>query len=67
MKKFDNLMKQNKEIDPETIKDVFPEDKELYNKVTELKKKQKIEEEKIKKKLEEQINTNKNNKGNEQK
>ena len=57
LKKFDNLMKQNKEIDPETIKDVFPDDEELIKKVTELKKKQKIEEEKIKKKLEEQINT----------
>ena len=26
MKRFDNLMKQNKEIDPQTIKDVFPDD-----------------------------------------
>ena len=58
LKKFDNLMKQNKEIDPQTIKEVFPDDEELYKKVQELKKKQKEEEEKIKKKLEEQINNN---------
>ena len=56
MRKFDNLMKQNKEIDPQTIKEVFPDDKELYQKVQEMKKKQKEEEEKIKKQLEEQIN-----------
>ena len=61
MKKFDNLMKQNKEIDPQTIKEVFPDDEELYKKVQELKKKQKEEEEKIKKKLEEQIINNNNN------
>ena len=61
MKRFDNLMKQNKEIDPQTIKDVFPDDEELYKKVTELKKKQKEEEQKIRKQLEEQINTNKDN------
>ena len=67
LKKFDNLMKQNKEIDPETIKDVFPDDEELIKKVTKLKKKQKIEEEKIRKKLEEQINTNTNIKETEQK
>ena len=52
MRKFDNLMKQNKEIDPQTIKEVFPDDKELYQKVQEMKKKQKEEEEKIKKQLE---------------
>ena len=51
MKKFENLMKQNKEIDPQTIKEVFPDDEELYNKVKEMKKKQKEEEEKIKKQL----------------
>ena len=54
MKRFDDLMKQNKEIDPQTIKEVFPEDEELYKKVQEMKKKQKEEEEKIKKQLEEQ-------------
>ena len=53
--KFENLMKQNKEIDPKTIKEVFPDDEELYNKVVEMKRKQKEEEEKIKKQLEEQI------------
>ena len=30
-------MKQNKEIDPQTIKEVFPDDEELYNKFTEMK------------------------------
>ena len=51
-------MKQNKEIDPDTIKEVFPDDEELFKKVTEMKKKQKEEEEKIKKKIEEQTNNN---------
>ena len=37
LKKFDNLLKQNKEIDPQTIKEVFPDDEELYNKFTEMK------------------------------
>ena len=59
LRKFDNLMKQNKEIDPQTIKEVFPDDEELYNKVIEMKKKQKEEEEKIKKQLEEQRNKEK--------
>ena len=68
MKKFENLMKQNKEIDPQTIKEVFPEDEELYKKVQEMKKKQKEEEEKIKKQLEEQINKdNEKNNANETK
>ena len=49
VKKFDNLMKQNKEIEPETIKELFPEDEELYNKIKEMKEKQKQEEEKMKK------------------
>ena len=49
VKKFDNLMKQNKEIEPETIKELFPEDQELYNKIKEMKEKQKQEEEKMKK------------------
>ena len=58
LKKFDNLMKQNKEIDPQTIKEVFPDDEELFKKVKEMKKKQKEEEEKIKKELEEKKNNN---------
>ena len=49
VKKFDNLMKLNKEIEPETIKELFPEDQELYNKIKEMKEKQKQEEEKMKK------------------
>ena len=31
--KFDNLMRQNKDITPETIKEIFPDDEELYEKV----------------------------------
>ena len=50
-------MKNNREIEAETIKEIFPEDEELYKKVQEMKKQQKIEEEKIKKQLEEQKNT----------
>ena len=39
--KFDNLMKQNKDITPETIKEMFPDDDELYEHVKELKEKEK--------------------------
>ena len=35
--KFDKLMKQNKEIEPKTIREMFPEDEDLYKKVQELK------------------------------
>ena len=66
IRKFDKLLKQNKEIDPQTIKEVFPDDEELYNKVVEMKKKQKEEEEKIKKQLEEQKNAISGNKEGEQ-
>ena len=45
--KFDKIIKQNKEIEPETIKELFPEDEELYNRVKEMKEKQKQEEKKI--------------------
>ena len=58
LKKFDDLMSKNKEIDPQTIKEMFPDDQELYEKVIEMKKKQKEEEEKIKKQMEEQNNNN---------
>ena len=34
-------MKQNKEIQPETIKEMFPDDEDLYEKVKELKEKEK--------------------------
>ena len=30
--KFEDLMKQNKEIQPETIKEMFPDDEDLYEK-----------------------------------
>ena len=38
LEKFDKFMQQNKEIEPETIKKMFPDDEELYKKVEELKK-----------------------------
>ena len=49
VKKFDNLMKQNKEIEPETIKQLFPDDEELYNKIKELKDKIKQDDQNVKK------------------
>ena len=60
LEKFDKFMKQNKEIEPKTIKEMFPEDEELYKKVEELKKNQKEKEEKIKQQLEKGINENNN-------
>ena len=50
--KFDKIMRQKKEIEPKTIKEIFPEDEELYKKVTEMKKRQKEEEKKLKEQLE---------------
>ena len=35
--KFDKIMKSNKEIEAKTIKEMFPEDEELYKKVEEMK------------------------------
>ena len=49
VKKFDQIVQQNKEIDPETIKELFPDDEELYNKIKEMKEKQKKDEENLKK------------------
>ena len=44
-------MRQNKEIEPEMIKELFPGDNELYRSILEMKKKQKeIEDNKIDKK-----------------
>ena len=34
--KFEDLMKQNKEIQPDTIKEMFPDDEDLYEKVKKL-------------------------------
>lgn len=48
VRKFDQIIKQNKEIDAETIKQLFPEDEELYQKIKNMKEKQKEEEEKLK-------------------
>ena len=49
MKRFDDLMKQNKEIEPETVKQLFPDDEELYNKIKELKDKIKQDDQNVKK------------------
>ena len=45
VKKFDQIVKQNKEIEPETIKELFPDDDELYQKIKQMKEKQKQEDE----------------------
>ena len=47
VKKFDQIVKQNKEIEADTIKELFPEDKELYQKVKTMKEKQKQDEENL--------------------
>ena len=44
--KFDKIIKQNKEIEAETVKELFPDDEELYQKIKEMKEKQKQEENK---------------------
>ena len=54
--KFDKLERQKKDIEPEMIKELFPGDNELYEKVKEMKKQQKIEEEKIYKNKEKKEN-----------
>ena len=59
LEKFDKFMQQNKEIEPQTIKQMFPEDEELYKKVQELKKSQKEKEEKIIQQLEKNKEDNK--------
>ena len=43
--KFENLLRQNKKMNPELIKQIFPEDKELYEKVKELEEKYKVNNE----------------------
>ena len=49
VKKFDQIVKQNKEIEAETIKELFPDDDELYQKIKQMKEKQKQEEENMRK------------------
>ena len=44
LKKINLIQKQNKEILPETIQEIFPDDQSLLNDVIEMKKKQKEEE-----------------------
>ena len=58
--KFDKFMKQNKEIEPKTIKEIFPEDEKLYHKVESLIQEQKKKEEKIKQQLEQNNDITKN-------
>ena len=53
MLKFDKLARQKKEIEPEMIRELFPGDNELYEKVKEMKRKQKETEENIIKKMDE--------------
>ena len=50
--KVDKLMKQNKELEPKTIKEVFPEDQSLYERIETYKKNQKDEEKRIIEQLE---------------
>jgi hypothetical protein len=50
VEKFDKLVRQNKEIEPEMIKELFPGDNELYRSILEMKKKQKEIEDNIIKK-----------------
>ena len=42
VEKFDKLVRQNKEIEPEMIKELFPGDNELYRSILEMKKKRRI-------------------------
>ena len=51
--KFDKLARQKKEIEPEMIRELFPGDNELYEKVKEMKRKQKETEENMIKKMDE--------------
>ena len=44
LKRLNKIQKQNKEIDPETIKNIFPDDQSLFNEVVKLKEWQKEEE-----------------------
>ena len=65
LKKFDQIVKQNKEIEPKTIKELFPEDDELYQKIKKMKERQKQEEEKIKGGDDNKQKENNENKNNE--
>ena len=44
LNKINQLQKQNKEIDPETIKEIFPDDQSLLNEVIKMKDWEKEEE-----------------------
>ena len=58
--KFDKMMKQNKGIEPEMIKELYPDDEEFYNHVKEIKdKEKKIQEEELKAQAEERSKTRK--------
>ena len=60
IEKMEKILAANKEIEPEMIKQFFPEDEVLYNKVKEMKEKQKEEEENIVRKnaIQDDNNTN---------
>ena len=49
VKKFDQIVKKNKEIEAETIKELFPDDNDLYQKIKQMKEKQRKDEENLKK------------------
>jgi hypothetical protein len=51
LNKFEKIMSQKKEINPELIRKVFPEDDELYERVVNLKKKHIKGEQKIQSKF----------------
>ena len=61
VEKFDKLARQNKEIEPEMIRELFPGDNELYHNILEMKKKQKEIEDNIIKKFD-SYNSDKKNK-----
>jgi hypothetical protein len=48
LRQINQLQKKNKELDPETIKNIFPDDEELINDIIKMKERQKEEEKKRK-------------------
>ena len=65
--KFNNMMKQNKGIEPEMIKKLFPDDEEFYNRVKEIKNKEKEIAEQDKLQNEEKKNKKSNRKNTKKK
>ena len=65
VKKFDQIVKQNKEIEAETIKELFPEDNDLYQKIKQMKEKQKQDEENLRNSKYKEKEKEKENDGND--